>query len=223
MGGDAAKAYYTARDSDDTAGAASAVLMSRITSFVGMLLIALPALVILHSQFTEQLVIWFLLLSLLLIAAIIASVLTAIFLPRLLSRSLKGKWTQHRMFLKFLEVGEALSSTVRRPRSLFSATLFGILFWGTSFLNYYAYALALGLHVPLTFYVIAIPFVSIIAALPISINGFGVREGAFVYLFTLIRVPTTISLSLALLMDTQVLLFGLIGGCIYLTMSGKKK
>jgi uncharacterized membrane protein YbhN (UPF0104 family) len=76
--------------------------------------------------------------------------------------------------------------------------------------------------VPLYFFVIAIPFVSIIAALPISINGFGVREGAFVYLFSTIHVPVATSLLLALLVDAQMLLFGLLGGCIYLTMGGKK-
>ena len=86
MGGDALKVYYVGRDSGNMPGAASAVLMSRITSFVGMLLIALPALAILHAHFTEQVVTWFLLLSLLLIAAIVGSVLAAIFLPSLSSR-----------------------------------------------------------------------------------------------------------------------------------------
>src|SRR6266849_726250 len=223
MGGDAVKAYYVGRDSRNTPGATSAVLMSRITSFVGMLLIALPALAILHAHFTDQVVISFLLLSLLLIAAILGSALVALLLPKLSSRFLKGKWTHNRVFVKVLEVGVALSYAFRRPRSLLSATLFGMLFWVASFLNYYGYAAALGLHVPLTFYAIAIPFVSIIAALPISINGFGVREGAFVYLFSTIHVPPTTSLSLALLMDAQVLLFGLIGGYIYFTMSSKKK
>ncbi len=223
MGGDAVKAYYVGRDARNTPGATSAVLMSRITSFIGMLLIALPALVILHAHFTDQVVISFLLLSLLLIAAILGSALVALLLPKLSSRFLKGKWTHNRVFVKVLEVGVALSYAFRRPRSLLSATLFGMLFWVASFLNYYGYAAALGLHVPLTFYAIAIPFVSIIAALPISINGFGVREGAFVYLFSTIHVPPTTSLSLALLMDAQVLLFGLIGGYIYFTMSSKKK
>ncbi len=97
-----------------------------------------------------------------------------------------------------------------------------MLFWIASILNYYGYGTALGLHVPLYFYVIAIPFVSMIAALPISINGFGVRESAFVYLFSTIRIPAATSLLLALLVDAQLLLFGLLGGCIYLTMSGKK-
>src|SRR6266852_3836467 len=223
MGGDAVKAYYVGRDSRNTPGATSAVLMSRITSFVGMLLIALPALAILHAHFTDQVVISFLLLSLLLIAAILGSALVALLLPKLSSRFLKGKWTHNRVFVKVLEVGVALSYAFRRPRSLLSATLFGMLFWVASFLNYYGYAAALGLHVPLTFYAVAIPFVSIIAALPISINGFGVREGAFVYLFSTIHVPPTTSLSLALLMDAQVLLFGIIGGYIYFTMSSKKK
>jgi uncharacterized membrane protein YbhN (UPF0104 family) len=127
------------------------------------------------------------------------------------------------MFVKFLEVGEALSATIRRTRFMLTGTLFGMLFWIASFLNYFGYAAALGLHVPLPFYVIAIPFVSIVTFLPISINGFGVREGTFVYLFSTIHVPPGTALLLALLMDAQVLLFGLIGGCLYSVMSKGKK
>ena len=221
MGGDAIKAFYVGRDSGNMAGAASAALMSRITSFVGMLLIALPGVVFFHKYFTNQIVIEFLLLSLLLVGAIAGAILTVVLLPRLSIRFLKGAWTRKPMFTKFLEVGNALNGSIRRPRSMVAATLFGMLFWVASFLNYYGYAIALGIHVPLPFYVIAIPFVSIIASLPISINGFGVRESAFVYLFSTIHVPIPTATLLALLMDAQVLLFGLIGGCIYFTMSKK--
>ncbi len=110
---------------------------------------------------------------------------------------------------------------IKRPHTLFTAILFGILFWIASLLNYYGYASALGLHVPLAFYVVAIPFVSIIASLPISINGFGLRESAFVYLFSTVHVPLLSATLLALLMDAQVLGFGLIGGYIYFAMSKK--
>jgi hypothetical protein len=68
------------------------------------------------------------------------------------------------------------------------------------------------------FYFVAIPFVSLVTFLPISINGFGVREGAFVFIFSVAHVATATSLLLALFMDAQVLLFGVIGGIIYLTM-----
>ena len=69
----------------------------------------------------------------------------------------------------------------------------------------------------------AIPFSSLVAFLPISINGFGVREGALVYIFSQFMFPFSESLLLAFLMDIQVLLFGVIGGCIYLTMSHHAK
>jgi uncharacterized protein (TIRG00374 family) len=223
MGGDAVKAYYIGRDSGNMAKAASATLMSRITSFLGMLLIALPALAIFHRYFSSQIIIEFLLLSLLLVGGIIGAFLTVVFLPRLSTKFLKSKWTNNPVFVKFLEVGEALSATIRRTRFMFTGTLFGMLFWIASFLNYFGYAAALGVHVPLPFYVIAIPFVSIITFLPISINGFGVREGTFVYLFSAIHVPASTALLVVLLVDAQVLFFGLIGGGLYSVMSQGKK
>src|SRR5260370_36940128 len=48
MGGDVAKAYYVGRDSGNMVGSTSAVLMSRITGFIGMLLVTIPALFIWH-------------------------------------------------------------------------------------------------------------------------------------------------------------------------------
>src|SRR5260370_34997730 len=70
MGGDVAKAFFLGRDSGNFAGATSAVLLSRITGFVGMLLIALPALLIWHSSFPCNVIVGFLLLSLLLLVLI---------------------------------------------------------------------------------------------------------------------------------------------------------
>ena len=78
------------------------------------------------------------------------------------------------------------------------------------------------MHVPFYFYCIAIPFVSLVTFLPISINGFGVRESTFVFIFSTMHVSSTSALLLALLMDAQVLFFGIVGGCLYLKM-GKKK
>ena len=222
MGGDTAKAFYTGRESGNMVSSASAVLMSRITSFLGMLLIALPAIAILHKEFTHQVITWFVLLCLLLISAIAGAILVAALLPRFSTRFLRGRWTRNRVFVTVVEVGRALGAAAKKPRSMCAAILFGMLFWVASFLNYFGYASALGLHVPLSFYVIAIPFVSMIAAMPISINGFGVRESAFVYLFSTVHVPAATSLLLALLIDAQVLLFGIIGGCIYLTTGSSR-
>ncbi len=222
MGGDAVKAFYVGSDSGNYSGATSAVLMSRITSYIGMLLLALPTLAIMHEHFSAGVNISFVLLSLLLLGAIACTIMVSALLSRVSTRHLKGHVLKYRVLATAIEIGSALSGAARKPGSLGMSAVFGMLFWVTSMLNYYGYGAALGLHVPLYFYVIAIPFVSMIAALPISINGFGVRESAFVYLFSTIHIPAATSLLLALLVDAQILLFGLLGGCIYLTMSGKK-
>jgi len=221
MGGDAVKAFYVGRESGNNPGSASAVVMSRVTGFFGMLLMALPVLLIWQDHFAWHIALLFLLLSLVVGGMIGGAILSTIFLPRLF----KGKWSEHAIFALAIRIGNALNMSARRPDSLLLATMFGILFWIVSCLNHYSYGLALGINVPLYFYLVAIPLISLVAFLPVSINGYGIRESTFVFVFSTVHVPIASSLLLALLMDVQMLLFGVIGGCIYLTfsMTGKPK
>lgn len=223
MGGDAVKALYVGRDAGNSTGSTSAVIMSRVTGFFGMLLLAFPVLLIWHNHFQPAVIIGFALLSLLVGVMIGTAMLCAIFLPKLARNTMLRRIPMMMKVLdKVTQVGEALYITIRRPRFLSVATLFGLQFWVIGCLNYYCYATALGIHVPFYFYCIAIPFVSLVTFLPISINGFGVRESTFVFIFSTIHVSATNALLLALLMDAQVLFFGIVGGCLYLKM-GKKR
>lgn len=244
MGGDAVKALYVGRDSGNSTGSTSAVIMSRVTGFFGMLLLALPVLLIWHDRFQPTIIIGLALLSLLVGGMIGMAMLCAILLPRFAHKALYSNYqratapaplrrSEIKMLLrripmimkvldKVTQVGEALYITIRRPRFLSVATLFGLQFWVIGCLNYYCYAVALGIHVPFYCYCIAIPFVSLVTFLPISINGFGVRESAFVFIFSTLHVSATNALLLALLMDAQVLFFGVVGGCLYLKMGRKR-
>ncbi len=219
MGGDVVKAFYVGRASGNYAGSASAIVMTRLTGYFGMQLVAFSALLLFHNGITRSIVVWAILLSLLVGSMIGGVVLLTTLLPKVLNRS----WMKYRIFASAIPVGEALIATIQRPRLLGSVTSVGVVFWVLSVLDYYMYANALHMHVPLYFYFIAIPIVSLVAFLPITINGFGLRESAFVYIFASVHVPTTTSLLLALMMDVQVLLFGMIGGCLYLTMSSEER
>jgi hypothetical protein len=130
----------------------------------------------------------------------------------------KKTWTRHRVLANIIPIGNALIGAMKRPRLLASSTLIGVAFWLLSTVNYYVYAQALGVNAPFYFYFVAIPIASLVAFLPVTINGFGLRESAFVYIFATVHVPAASSLLLALLMDVQVLFFGAIGGLLYLTM-----
>ena len=218
MGGDVVKAYYVSREGGSNATSASAVLMSRVTGLFGMFIVSISALLIWHTSFSRQIVIPFLLL----ILAVCTAIAFAVFSVSILPRFFKGRWAQWPIFASIISLGNALSVSIRRPRSMGSATLFGVLFHIETCLNYYIYAVALHMNVPLSFYLVAIPFVTLVAFLPISINGFGLRESVFVYAFSIIHIPTATSLLLAFLVDLQTLLFGIIGGGIYLAMGSRK-
>jgi glycosyltransferase 2 family protein len=219
MGGDTVKVFYVGSEAGNMPGAASAGLMTRITSFTGMLLIAVPAVIILHDKLDKTIVATFLFMSLMLAIVLVGIMVFAMLLPRLSTRFLSSKWTKNKVVEMVLKVLTAMNATLMRPGTLIAGIIFGMLFWVASFLNYYGYALALGVNVPLSFYMIAIPFVSIVGALPISINGYGVQEGAFVAIFTTAHVNPSTSLLLALVLDAQVLLWSVIGGGIYLKMN----
>src|SRR5579884_3710713 len=166
MGGDVAKAYYVGKESGNMAGAASAVLLSRVTGFLGMLLISLPALFIWHSLFKQTIVIGFLLLSLLLITMVSGTLIASTLLPRLSDRFFNTKWFANRLVITAIEVGNALGYALKRPRALCAAIGFSLLFWIASFLNYYGFAMALHMQVPFPFYIVAIAFASIVAFFP---------------------------------------------------------
>jgi glycosyltransferase 2 family protein len=219
MGGDVVKAFYVGRASGNYASSASAIVMTRLTGYFGMQLVAFSALLLFHNGITRSVVVWAILLSLFVGSMIGGVLLLTILLPKILNRS----WTTYRIVASAIPVGEALIATIQRPRLLGSVTSVGVVFWVLSVLDYYMYANALHMHVPLSFFFVAIPIISLVAFLPITINGFGLRESAFVYIFASVHVPTATSLLLALLMDVQVLLFGMIGGCLYLTMSSEER
>ncbi len=219
MGGDGIKALYVGRESGNSTGSISATVMCRVTGFLGMLLIALPILVFWHTRFASGLILSFALFSLLVGSMIGGAFLVAICLPGML----KGKWARYRVISSLLRVGTALGASIRSPRTLVGGTVYGAIFWVTAILNSYSYANSLGISVPLYFYCVAVPLISLVAFLPISINGFGLRETAFVYVFSAVHVSATFALLLALLLDAQALLFGGVGACIYLTMRGKVK
>lgn len=123
------------------------------------------------------------------------------------------------IFEKAIDIGNTLILSAKKPRSMIMATLFGVMFHIVACLNYYSYGLAFHINVPLYFYFVAIPLVSLIGFLPVSIGGFGLREGALVLVFGTVHVAAATTLTLAFIMDVQMLFFAAIGGVMYLFMS----
>jgi uncharacterized protein (TIRG00374 family) len=80
----------------------------------------------------------------------------------------------------------------------------------------YLIGLSLGDRVSIWYYFLFVPITSIVTILPVSFAGLGVREGAYVFLFTQAGMPRETALSISLLVYViSIFTPGLIGGIIY--------
>ncbi len=219
FGGDAFKSFYVGRKSHNGVGAATATVMCRVTGFVSMLVLVFPALIILHRLFPFLPTLSFMLLCLLGCALILGMLLLALILPALSQK----RWLRQRLFVRMADVGALIHQSVLMPRPIISAILYGAAFWLIAILNCYVYANALGIREQLAFFFLAVPLAAIVASLPVSLNGFGFREGAFVYVLSFVHVPSQTALLLALLLDLQSLFFAFIGSGIYFTLGSRQR
>ena len=87
------------------------------------------------------------------------------------------------------------------------------------------YVLAIGLGIEVTVFdcMILVPPVVLITTLPISIAGWGVREGAMVAAFGFIGVPAESSLVLSIILGLMVVVISLPGGLIWLLSGYNRK
>jgi uncharacterized membrane protein YbhN (UPF0104 family) len=81
---------------------------------------------------------------------------------------------------------------------------------------------ALNLVIPFSFALIVYPLVGTFAAIPISLNGIGLREGGYVLLLGLIGITAENGIAFGLLLFTIIALDSLIGGIVFLVKRSPK-
>jgi uncharacterized membrane protein YbhN (UPF0104 family) len=79
----------------------------------------------------------------------------------------------------------------------------------------YCIALAMGLRLPLLTFCSIILIVNMLIALPVSISGFGVREGLFIMFFGLLHIDRDHAFAFSLTFFSINLLWSLIAGPFY--------
>jgi len=102
-----------------------------------------------------------------------------------------------------------------------------VLFWaiaGNANITFAVFlmAMSLGLEVTWLDCLILVPPVILVTTLPISIAGWGVREGAMVTAFGLVGVPAEGALVLSLMFGLWGIVMGLPGGVIWLLSRDRK-
>lgn len=207
VGGDVVRAWLACKTGLTMRTAISSILGDRLAGLLAILIIVTIELPQLDAMIRSEP----LFVSLLCVLAIgYGGLVLVVVLDRLPS-----SWQRFRVFRGFA----AVSSDIRV--ALFSREGLPVLICGAviQVLNVVAvFALAAGLHLPVTFLdcLLIVPFANVLQTIPISIAGWGVRESFFVAAFGLIGVATPSALAISVVFGLLIIVSSLPGGALWL-------
>jgi uncharacterized membrane protein YbhN (UPF0104 family) len=183
IGGDAVKAFYLYQVTGRGSLTLSSIFMDRYIGFVMLITICTVAFPFGYSYLQGSPVVW--MLPLIVLIFIITSFL--VFGLRIGKR------------IKILsEFYDYFHSYRNQKGIIIKALLISALVQFSGISAVYILALGIGEHIPFLALLIFLPLISIFAAIPISIYGIGIREGAFVLFFGLIGVRLDVATALSL-------------------------
>jgi len=219
VGGDVFRSYDTAKRVGSTTEAMTVVVVERLTGMFALGLFALLALLFGFSHFSHLPVIWSALggLGIAFIAFVaamnprVAQIVKALFAhPAMRNIPLAGK-----IHAKLKQIYTALSIYRRNTRVMAVAFLLALILQINVIFHYYVIAYAMRLNVPVLYFFLIVPVVTVILMLPIFINGIGGREAAYVFLLGQFGVSSAAAMAFSWISFGMVLLQGILGGIIY--------
>jgi uncharacterized membrane protein YbhN (UPF0104 family) len=218
VGGDVSRVFYLVRDEAGhakgravtTTHAAMSVLMDRAIGMVVLVWLGATGLILFPDYAvppTARSI------TLLLAAGFIAAVLLIPVFRRVLPED------GHPLVVK---IRLALRSYRTQWRALAEAAALSVAVHLIQSWMHLIMARALGLDVPFSFCIIVYPLVGTFSAIPVSLNGLGLREGGYIYLLAVIGIGTEQSIAFGLLLFLIVVLDSLIGGLLFLLQKSAK-
>ena len=215
FGGDVMRIWDSSKHSKSLVRSSAVVLVDRVTGLIVLFLFALVAALFRLDMARQVPVIWATLALGLLGLAGVAFFFFPVFgrwLQRLPERGFLARFKQ-----KAIDFRMTIIAYKNKPREFAAATVWALLLQLNVIIYYYLIGRALHLTIPLIDYFIFIPLVLLIQTIPITINGLGLREGAYIGIFRFYGIPAEAALSFSIVEIAFGLIIGLIGGAIYVS------
>lgn len=214
IGGDAYRVYYVANRSKRTAHSFASVLADRLSGFVVLVLFGFVFGLVGFNKLPSPEVLWIPAIATAILVAAIGTLLHRRFATWCIENLLPRSW------LKLREFGMQLLESVQQYRSapgVFLKTMsLSVLFQFNACCCVYVLSRSLNLDTPFIYFLIFVPFISLLEALPISIYGLGIRDNAYVYFFTTVGLTAAQSAAMALAYVVMTLIYSTSGGIILL-------
>jgi uncharacterized membrane protein YbhN (UPF0104 family) len=105
--------------------------------------------------------------------------------------------------------------TAYSPRALVQAFVVSLVFAISNAVTYACIGAALHIDLPLAYYVLVSPIITLVLLIPISVNGLGTRDAAYQVLFIPAGVTSDGALAMSLAYHALNLLAAIAGGVVY--------
>jgi uncharacterized membrane protein YbhN (UPF0104 family) len=106
---------------------------------------------------------------------------------------------------------------LHQPGALIPAIVLSILLQITLAAGQYLLAVGLGITVPLSLFILCVPIANVFASLPLTLNGLGIRESAYLVLFGMARMRKEDAIALGLLWFAVTMVGGMTGAIAFVT------
>ena len=216
VGGDLIKGYYISQKVNSKMTSYIAVFIDRVMGVFSLTLIASIAMLIMRRDIEHPFIFWA-------VAALLLGCI--VFVLALLNKRVLKKVANSLglgRLLRLLKVEAlikraygAMGVYTTHKKAISKALGLSLFTHFTAFFCVYLLVVSLGAYVPFVKIFLIMPVIIVLCMLPVTMNGLGLREWAFVLFFSP-NIGDAAALSLSLLYLAMFLLTSLIGGIIYL-------
>jgi uncharacterized membrane protein YbhN (UPF0104 family) len=204
LAGDAARSIYLGRPRNRIGEAVASVVADRAVGLLGLFwLAAFAAIFLNYAPLPSSVITPTILVGALALGGYLASPLLA----RLI----------HLMPRPIRRAGGIVAPYLHHPTTLLIPIALSIALQITLAVAQYLLAAGLGLGAPLSLFILCVPIANVFASLPLTLNGLGIRESAYLVLFGTAGMGKDDAIALGLLLFAVMMVSGLTGGIAFVT------
>jgi len=211
IGGDAIRVLDVASNGHRKRDAFIGVFIDRILGLAGLLILNLAANYFLPELLPDNL---YFMINLIVLTGLIG------FIAFIYIHKIKALY-KGRMLNYILRISVQLNKILHNLSSIFFHLIIGVLIHLFSIINIYLIGQSVGLDYDLLTMAVIVPPVILLTLIPVSLAGWGIREGAMIGLFSLIGAATANVLSMSILYGIILIVASLPGLYIFLHKTKK--
>ncbi len=210
VGGDVARGYYLSKQGVGKKDVIGSIIIERALGIAALVSFSTLSLFFCYNVINSKIKIIVIILDICCLTLVFFYEKTDLLLEKILPDSIIRK------LQKLFNLIQNIKDYGKSPTILLYGFFVSIIFQVFSIFSIYLISISLGSSVSFIYFLLLLPIIWLITMIPITINGLGLREGAFIFLFTEIGMAKEMAMAISLLFLLQTIIQGMIGGIFFL-------